>query len=210
MRPAHTRIVLPQQGFSPLADEADEGSCDDVPDSAWTTFTGKGLSIYAAASGPNGSGRIWSISVGLSSVEETRPGRGICFRTTTIGWRTLRNLDQAPLKWLDDEDGDGAPELIIWDSFPLADEPTAADYAIVAWVYRINATGMIRLDWDLSRRKAAEIALAYRSPLESRDPRLEQRRSIAAEALEAFADGRCRPANEVEREEMNHEGHEEH
>jgi len=95
------------------------------------------------------------------------------------------------LSWLDDIDNDGRAELIIWSSFPLREDPSLAEYGLIAWVYRLTSENSLAIDWGLSRRMAREIAEAYRSPLDSTDPYPGPLRTEAAEALERFADERC-------------------
>jgi len=96
------------------------------------------------------------------------------------------------LSWLDDLDNDGRAELIIWSSFPLRKDPSLAEYGLIAWVYRLTSDDSLAIDWGLSRRMAREVAEAYRSPLDSTDPYLGLLRTEAADALERFADERCR------------------
>lgn len=57
--------------------------------------------------------------------------------TSTAGWRTLRQYRRISLLWLEDLDQDGEAELIIWDSFPLKENASMAEYGLVAWVYRL-------------------------------------------------------------------------
>jgi hypothetical protein len=112
--------------------------------------------------------------------------------TSTVGWRTLQEFDK-PLAWIADRDGDRKPELIIWNSFPLRGaDSTAADYGLVAWVYQVDAEGRFTIDWTLSRKMAAELAAAYRRPLNRDDALLRQIRRQAAQALESFAAGSCK------------------
>jgi hypothetical protein len=89
---------------------------------------------------------------------------------------------------MDDLDNDSAPELIVWDSFPLKQEATAAEFGLNAWVYQVGARGEFAIDWKLSRRLAGELATAYRAPFDSG---LRQLRNSAAQALDAFATGKC-------------------
>jgi hypothetical protein len=88
----------------------------------------------------------------------------------------------SPLPWLDDLDNDGKAELIIWDSFPLHEDASQAEYGLVAWVYRLASEDLLAIDWGLSLRMAREIAQAY-----GQHP--------AAEALEQFADKQCLSQN---------------
>ncbi len=99
------------------------------------------------------------------------------------------------LPWLDDLDADGQTELIVWDSFPIVDDPAVYQFGLVAWVYRLQAAGTIAIDWKLSRRMADEIAAAYRASLKqdrTRGGPVDVKLSrAAADALAAFANGKC-------------------
>jgi hypothetical protein len=101
----------------------------------------------------------------------------------------------SPLRWLDDLDGDGKPEAIVWDSFPLRDEAEQYQSGLAAWVYRVDPAGVLTLDWSLSRRMAGEIAGAYRSPPAGGAMPGERAwaplRQAALAALDAFAGRRC-------------------
>jgi hypothetical protein len=189
IQPAHIRMDVPRIGFVWLENEEFEGPCDKVPDTAWVRYPSREFIMYIHADGPEGSGRFWNVTVGFSTNDQTKPQRGFCFVTSTVGWRTLRSFNQTPLQWMNDENGDGKPELVIWESFPLRDEPGMAGYGLVAWVYQVDREGKFNIDWNLSRRKASEIAAAYRKPLEKNDLLRER----AAKALEDFASGKCTP-----------------
>ncbi len=109
--------------------------------------------------------------------------------TSTLGWRTLQAFRQSPLQWIDDVDADGNAELIIWDSFPIFENPSMASFGLMAWVYRPVSPELLLIDWALSRRMARELAQAYRMPL--RTGSLTELRAKAAEALELFAREGC-------------------
>ncbi len=115
------------------------------------------------------------------------------FETNTLGWRTLRRFKRLPLPWMDHLDGDGKPELIVWNSFRIGDGA-----GLMAWVYRIDDDG-IAIDWSLTRGFAGELAAAYREPLKVERPRLRRLRKRAARALEKFANGKCAVASERSR-----------
>jgi hypothetical protein len=187
IKPCRVTMKVPDDGFVWLEGEGFEGTCDSVPDTAWTRWSSKDFDLCVFADGPGGSGRFWTITVGLSKKHESRPERGFCFETSTVGWRTLRY--EGSLRWIDDRDGDGKPELIIWDSFPLHEEASMAEYGLVAWVYQVQGNGRFQLDWKLTRAMAAELASSYRRPLVGSDMNWQNLRLEAAEALEALASG---------------------
>jgi hypothetical protein len=193
MCPNRVGMTMPAKGFVWLENEDFEGNCDAVPDTAWMAYRGRYITLYVHADGPEGSGRYWNITVGLSSADQTRPERGFCFITSTAGWRTLMEYDKTPLTWVEDENGDGEPELVIWDSFQISDAAATDHYGLVAWIYRVDRQGNCIIDWDLSRRKAFDIAVAYRRPVENLGPSLRELRLTAAHALEDFASGKCFP-----------------
>jgi hypothetical protein len=191
MRPDHLEMRLPNRGFTWLQGEASSGICDDVPAKKWTRARSEPVDLCVYADGPSGSGRYWNVTVGVAGRQHSRPIRGVCLMTSTVGWRTLQRYKEAPLPWLDDLDNDGKAEFIIWSSFPLREDASLAEYGLMAWVYRLTSEDSLAIDWGLSRRMAREIAQAYRSPLDSMAPYPGPLRTEAAEALERFADEQC-------------------
>lgn len=190
VRPDHLQFRLPSHGFKWV--EGDEsGKCEAAPTKKWLRQPSGSFDLFVYADGPSGSGRYWNLTIGLAKRPQTTPIRGICLSTSTVGWRTLQQWKQVPLAWLDDLDKDGKAELIIWNSFPLREEASAAEYGLMAWVYRVDSEASLVVDWDLSRRMAAELAKAYRSPLGSTTPHPGPLRTEAAVALEQFVDERC-------------------
>ncbi len=186
MRPDHLKI-----GFTGLQGEDSSGICDDVPAKKWIRNSSGCLDLFVYADGPSGSGRYWNVTVGVGERQSSKPIRGVCLMTSTVGWRTLQRYRKTPLPWLDDLDKDGRAELILWSSFPLREDASLAGYGLMAWVYRLASDDSLAIDWGLSRRMAREIAEAYRSPLDSTAPYLGPLRTEAAEALEWFADEQC-------------------
>jgi hypothetical protein len=141
--------------------------------------------------GPEGSGRFWTITVGVSEQSGSRPSHGACMLTSTVGWRNLQRYSKGPLPWADDVDHDGRAEFILWDSFPLRDGASMAEFGLVAWIYHVADSGSLVLDWDLSARFARRLAEEYRSTLTGSDAIVNGNRARAAQALEEFADRRC-------------------
>ncbi len=78
----------------------------------------------------------------------------------------------------------------------MRDEATAAEYALVAWVYELDSKETLVIDWGLSRKLALEVARAYRTPIESGNERLRALRNKAARELESFGNGTCAPSVE--------------
>jgi hypothetical protein len=191
MEPKHPAIQVPGRGLRWLQGEDLEGACDAVLTSAWVRLLSKPFDILVYADGPSGSGRFWTVTVGLASKQQKDPSRGFCLQTSTVGWRTLQQFRRSPLPWTDAGNGKGSPRAIIWDSFPLSAEASSAEYGLVAWVYQADSTGRFTIDWGMSRKIAAELAAAYRTPLGRDQTWLQPLRDTAAQALAAFATARC-------------------
>ena len=192
MRPYQIEIRFPSRGFTWLPGQDLTGRCDDVPGKKWIRNPSGAVDLFVYADGPSGSGRFWTVTVGVAGRQHSKPIRGVCFMTSTVGWPTLQSYKNAPLPWLDDLGNDGSAKLIMWNSFPLRKDESMGEYALMAWVYRLTSEDSLTIDWGLSRRMAREIAEAYRSPRDPRDLYFGPLRPKAAEALERFADRRCR------------------
>lgn len=191
MKPVHLKISIPDRGFKTLPGGNSNGLCGNTSVREWTRKTSGGVDLFLYAKGPEGSGRYWNVTVGIGTKQNRKPTRGVCLTTSTVGWRTLQQYKKG-LQWLDDLDGDGSAEFVVWDSFPLHDDVSLAEYAIVAWAYRFVSQNSLVIDWSLSRRLAQSIAKEYRSSPNSTAPYSVKLRTEAAEALEQFADERCR------------------
>ena len=194
MRPVARSIHLPESGFIWLPGGDFSGPCDQISSDEWSRSPAGPWELYVYTEGPGGSGRFWTIKVGISGKQESKPVRGVCMSTSTVGWRTLQRYGKGPLQWLDDFNHDGRTEFILWDSFPLNDEESVAESALVAWVYRLNSQESLLLDWDLTRSLAMSLAMEYRSPLDTKNEYPGKLRDQAADALERFARKRCNVA----------------
>ncbi|HVS33286.1 MAG TPA: hypothetical protein VMS98_17750 [Thermoanaerobaculia bacterium] len=190
MEPRYLTMKLPERGLVWLEGQEFPGSCDPVTPTGWMRSPSKEFDLLVHADGPSGSGRFWTVTVGVTGKGKTGPGRGFCLETSTAGWRTLQDFQKSPLPWIEDQDSDGTGELIIWDSFPLSGEASSAESGLVAWVYRLDPKGGFEIDWSLSRKLAGDLAAAYRTPLMN-DPEFQGVRDRVAEALNAFATEGC-------------------
>lgn len=190
MEPRYLTMKLPKRGLVWLEGQEFDGACDPVTTTRWMRSPSKEFDLLVHADGPSGSGRFWTVTVGVARKGKTAPRRGFCLETSTAGWQTLRNFEKSPLPWIDDQDSDGTGELIIWDSFPLSGEASSAEYGLVAWVYRLDQKGGFEIDWSLGRKIAGELAAAYRTPLMN-DQDFQGVRDRVAEALNAFAAEEC-------------------
>ena len=186
MRPDHFQISLPRKGFTWLDGDELSGGCGNVPAEKWIRNSSGSFDLFVYANGPSGSGRYWKVMIGVARRQHSKPIRGVCLRTSTVGWRTLQRYKRAPLAWLDDLDKDGKAEFILWSSFPLREDASLAEYGLMAWVYRVDSENSLAIDWELSRKMAREIAKAYRTTSYPGPLRAE-----AAAALERFVDERC-------------------
>lgn len=190
--PPRLELRMPERGFVRLKGDQSGGACAAVPPRLWHQRPAGTTGLFVAADGPQGSARTWTITVGVGDPKQRKPQRGLCLLASTAGWRTLR--DFRPLSWIDDLDGDGRAEVIVWDSFSVAAGAGPDDVAttgLVAWAYRLAAPDRLAIDWPLSRRLARELSVAYRAPLPAGAPPSPER-TRAAEALEAFVGQRCR------------------
>lgn len=188
IKPTHLKLLLPHHGFVSL-DQPQE-SCEDFPAEGWMSKPFGSSSLFVRAEGPSGSGRYWNFTVGLGESRDLQPRRGICFSTSTVGWRTLQHYPELPLPWLKDFDHDGKAELILWESFPFSENSSLAEYGLIAWVYRFDSKSTFLLDWSLTRKMAKQIARFYRLP-PAKDTKMDPTRNEFARLLERFGKGEC-------------------
>jgi hypothetical protein len=196
IKPARLEMKIPEKGFVPLDEQDFDSACDTIVSDPWQRSSLKTFDLFVHIKGPAGSGRYWTITVGAADKRAMNPNRGFCFTTTTVGWRTLQQYKRSPLPWLEDLDNDKKPELIIWDSFPVSEQASLAQYGLVAWVYQVDPQGRFVIDWKLSCLMAQEIAAAYRKPLQQGSPLLQELRNKIAEELETF----CKETSSAETE----------
>ncbi len=192
INPYILEMQTPKEGFVWLEDQEFHQDCDASLEHKWDRFSSQTYDLCVSAEGPFGSGRYWTVTVGVADNQEMNPDRGFCLSTRTVGWRTLQRFHRLPLPWLADLNKDGKPELLIWTSFPLHEKASMAEFGLMAWVYQFKANGKFTVDWSLSRKMAGEIAVAYRRPLKQNSPGLQFLRHKLAFALEAFALGGCK------------------
>lgn len=191
MNPPWLTIQIPESGFASI-NSGDGSECSDLLEGKWERYAGKNYDLMLVLDGPGGSGRYWFITVSAVGKKDTTPARGICFETSTIGWRSLQGFEKGGLPWAEDLNGDGDPELIVWDSFFLSDDEdlfVGSYTGLMAWVYRTGDGEKLELDWEMSRKFAARIAVEYRKTLPDTD--MKTIREEAALALEIFAKEGC-------------------
>ncbi len=85
--------------------------------------------------GPAGSGRFWALVAKSPAAER-------CLATSTVGWRRSGRHWPAtsPLPWVQDLDGDGEAELIVWWSPTLQPAASMAEHTLVPAVYAREGT----------------------------------------------------------------------
>ena len=191
MQPAWQSIHIKDGEFKWLRDGKVGEPCDNLPSDGWSRRSAGPGDLHVHADGPMGSGRFWTVTVGVSGKQGSQPTHGVCLSASTLGWRTLQRFSKGPLTWLDDVNNDGRAEFILWDSFPLHNEGTMAEYALMAWVYRLVAPDSLVIDLDLSRNLARLLAKEYRTSSENDKGYLGDLRNQAAVSLERFAEYRC-------------------
>ena len=195
--------ALPPTGFID-ADEPDKQRACETVSGDWLRGPLNAGELAVNPAGPEGSGRYWTITVGLSTTRGVTPTRGVCVLTSTAGWRSLRSFGPQGLPWVADRDGDKQAEFVLWTSFFLTTRMVQYESGLVAWVYRVDLkTGRLVLDLALSRRMAEDIATAYKVPLNATEiasvPSLPEDRRLAAAALDALATDRCSLPQETRR-----------
>jgi hypothetical protein len=190
MQASYSIIDFPVSGLTWLPNQTHSGVCPDTALNLWKPIQNN-QHIMVHADGPHGSGRYWTITVVIPGMSQNRKERGACLKTTTLGWRTLQHYWRTPLPWLADLDSDRQAEIIIWDSFPLIENATQADYALMAWVYRLVNNSSLKLDRELSRQLAAELSTAYQVEIPEASDSLLMRRDRASKLLDSFAQQQC-------------------
>jgi len=191
INPPFEKIEFPAEGFAWMEEDLFPDSCMAADDTMWVIQPADSVTLMVATDGPHGSGRYWTVTIGIAGPGNNLPDRGICLQTTTIGWRTLQRFNDTPLPWLGDRNNNDQPEVIIWGSFPLHEDASMAEFGLMAWVYEIKSRGVLQINWPLSHQFAGEIAEAYRQPLNGSDERLQKRRNEIARHLEKFASKKC-------------------
>jgi hypothetical protein len=191
IKPAHLTLHTSEQGFQSVGDEEAELLCSAHEPEVWSRMAAGPVDLMVSTDGPEGSGRYWTVAIGVAGSGEVAPARGVCVRTSTIGWRSLQHFEGRALPWLEDVDGDGSAEAILWESFGLDDEPIPPAVGLVAWVYVLSDQKTLTIDWALSQQMALRVAGAYAAPLERDDKIIGRFRNLAARALQSFGEGRC-------------------
>jgi len=173
-----------------MPEEDLNGNCPMVAESEWIHAPTGNHHLMVSSTGPAGSGHYSTITVAVQNRGEQEQVHGVCLTTATIGWRILQQFNHKPLTWIDDIDKDGNAEIILWTSFPLREDPTSIEFGLMGWVYRLSSENTLRIDVQLSRKIAQELAKEYQEPIRTSEAILFNR-DKAAKALQSFASGAC-------------------
>jgi hypothetical protein len=185
IKPPFLKIPIQKKGLTWLKGEEFKGECDEVPQKKWKRFSLKSNDLVMNTNGPFGSGRYWNVTVGFAK-KKSKPYRGFCFRTNTLGWRTLQNFNNSPLPWIDDLNGDQKPEMIIWSSFTIEQRPF-----LIAWVYQLDSNRNFVIDWNLTHKFTKQIMIAYQKIVKGRRASFQRIRNKAVKQLKAFVNKKC-------------------
>lgn len=186
--PPEPVMTVPEAGRVWRQGDGERRACSPSQAPARQHQSGAEASLDAWLAGPEGSARFWLVRVDV--VARDAPERGLCFITSTAGWRTMAGQWPAPIRFVEDQDADGAPELVLWSSLPLGEGGTNLETALIAWIYEFEE-GVFRLDPALTRARAAALADAYRAPLGPGRTALSALRAAAADALDEMAADAC-------------------
>ena len=138
------------EGFDPDRVLAPAGCTEDC-----TAGVARGArSVAVVAVGPGGSGHFWSVGIAVSG------GWFACMTASTVAWRYLGLVGDrlSPLHWLDDVDGDGAQEVVLWERLPWGG--AEADNGLIPIVYVLDGDALVRRD-DLAMPLRHRVATAY-------------------------------------------------
>lgn len=172
-----------------VAGEERHGSCgSDGPGAEGSEEVQlRGEPFRLRALGPSGSGRYWEVLVSWPGDAGTR---GFCFSSSSGGWRQIgadaRLADAiTPLvRWWQDVDGDGLPELVVRSTLELEPGASLDHAAVSAAAYDRDGDSFV-LDPGSTRTLRAAIAQAYRAAAERPESSraLREHCELAAERL---------------------------
>lgn len=158
IHPRYDTIPFPPSGIITLDDEA---VADSVNVKSWQEGKSNGYNLYILPVMHSGSGRGWTVTIGISDSNRSEPDYGVRLSTSTIGWRTLRKFENGGLPWLGDIDGDSNDDIIIWDSFSAFESGTNSGFGLIAWVFSLDENGLLVLNTNGTSILLNRIALAY-------------------------------------------------
>jgi hypothetical protein len=162
IHPRYDTISFPSSGFIKLDDEA---VADSVNLKSWQIGESNGYNLYILPVMHRGSGRGWTITIGVGDSNTLTPDYGAHLSTSTIGWRTLQKFENDRLPWIEDIDGDSNDDIIIWDSFLAFESGTNGDFGLIAWVYSLDENGSLALNTNCTSILLDRVALEYKEEL---------------------------------------------
>ena len=74
-------MQTPKKGFVWLENQDSHQVCDASLEHEWDRFSSQTYDLWVSAEGPFGSGRYWTVTVGVAENQEMNPGRGFCLST---------------------------------------------------------------------------------------------------------------------------------
>jgi len=198
--PKHREVDVPASGFVVLGWNATPSTCDHDTLGRWVKESGPDHDLFLHLDGPHGSHRDWTIHVGIGPTGSEAPQRGVSFESSTVAWGTSADFRGVRLPWLEDVDGDGRVEVIVWDSVSVlsGDDETPPQFpaALVGWAYEITTDARLVSDWPATRRTMVDISDVYRRTARSPDARHSYGYAARfARRLDEFSRGRCCPGH---------------
>ena len=122
-----------------------------------------GKSIVLFLEGPGGSGHFWTIAALVGAGKETMEFR---WGTSTRGWHAVSMYSNNPLqwfRWLDDLDGDGYQEVIIWRDFLIRPGESAYEPTLLPAVFSFDGSRFVDVTKKKGRVLLAQLADVYRT-----------------------------------------------
>jgi hypothetical protein len=198
--PKHREVDVPASGFVVLGWNATPSTCDHDTLGRWVKESGPDHDLFLHLDGPHGSHRDWTVHVGIGPTGSEAPERGVSFESSAVAWGRSADFRGVRLPWLEDVDGDGRVEVIVWDSVSVlsGDDGTPPQFpaALVGWAYEITTDARLVSDWPATRRTMVDISDVYRRTARSLDARHSYGYAARfARRLDEFSRGRCCPGH---------------
>lgn len=137
IKPMYKEIVIPKSGFRNIAEESSACPISFGDTTVWVGTSGK-AKIFVRDCLYSGSGHGHSVAIGIGDSLTHVPSRGVYLNTETTGWRTMQQFNGGGLPWLLDVNGDGASELIIWQSFSDGKYYSTGTNGLIPFVYTLK------------------------------------------------------------------------
>ena len=82
LNPYILEMQTPKEGFVWLGNQEFHQDCDASLEHKWNRLSSQTYDLCVSAEGPFGSGRYWTVTVGVADNQEMNPGRGFCLSTS--------------------------------------------------------------------------------------------------------------------------------